>query len=228
MITLVPVNVLLAFVALAIDIGGKWALLGRRTAGVFSWDQSSYCQRWQLYLTLQEIVRGDGGKDGILSLVQGSQYLVWYFRLLGCKIGNNVCLYPTGGDPMMTEPDMVQIGDRTIVDDASLVAHINTRGEFRLNPVMVGCGCVLKSASRLLSGATMENHSIIQEHTLVLSGERVDRFSVWQGWPSNAQTPLEVHRAHIRQMFDTLTRERVMLMTPASSYNSNMYEMEMV
>lgn len=36
--------------------------------------------------------------------------LVWYFRALGCKIGKNVCLYPTGGDPMMTEPDLVMIG----------------------------------------------------------------------------------------------------------------------
>lgn len=27
----------------------------------------------------------------------GSQYLCWYYRFLGCNIGNNVCLYPNGG-----------------------------------------------------------------------------------------------------------------------------------
>ncbi len=33
-----------AGVALAVDIGGKWALLGRREPGAYSWDKSSYCQ----------------------------------------------------------------------------------------------------------------------------------------------------------------------------------------
>ena len=64
-------------------------------------------------------------------MIQGSQYLVWYFRALGANIGNNVCLYPNGGDPMMTEPDLVTIEDFVGVDDASLVGHINTRGIFR-------------------------------------------------------------------------------------------------
>ena len=49
--------------------------------------------------------------DGLLTLLNGSQYLVWYFKLLGCSIGENVCLYPNGGDPMMTEPDLVAIKD---------------------------------------------------------------------------------------------------------------------
>jgi hypothetical protein len=43
-------------------------------------------------------------------MIHGSQYLVWYFQCLGATIGKNVCLYPNGGDPMMTEPDLVTIG----------------------------------------------------------------------------------------------------------------------
>ncbi len=91
--------------------------------------------------------------------------MVWYFRALGFRIGDNVCLYPNGGDPMMTEPELVTIDDGAAVDDASLIAHINTRGVFRLNPLVVGAGCVLKSGTRLLSGANMEPHSIMLEHT---------------------------------------------------------------
>jgi hypothetical protein len=112
-------------------VTGKWALLGQREAGEYAWDQSSYCQRGPLYLTLQEIRRGERRKTGILDMIQGSQYLVWYYRALGASIGNNVCLYPNGGDPMLTEPDLVTIEDFVSVDDASLVAHINTRGIFR-------------------------------------------------------------------------------------------------
>ena len=99
---------------------------------VSAWDESSYCQRWQVYLTLQEIRRAERRRTGILDLIEGSQYLVWYFRALGASIGDNVCLYPNGGDPMMTEPDLVAIGDNASIDDASLIAHINTRGTFRL------------------------------------------------------------------------------------------------
>jgi hypothetical protein len=32
---------------------------------------------------------------------------------------------------MMTEPDLVTIEDFAAIDDASLIAHINTRGVFR-------------------------------------------------------------------------------------------------
>jgi hypothetical protein len=47
---------------------------------------------------------------------------------------------------------------------------------------------------RLLSGATMDDHSIMLEHTLVLSGETVDTGSVWQGWPAGKKFFLEDYR----------------------------------
>jgi hypothetical protein len=42
---------------------------------------------------------------------------------------------------MMTEPDLVSIGDFCSVDEASLVAHINTRGVFRYE--LDGMFCML-------------------------------------------------------------------------------------
>ena len=65
---------------------------------------------------------------------------------------------------------------------------------YRLNPLVVGEGCVCKSATRLLSGAAMENHSIMLEHTLVLAGDTVDCGQVWQGWPSKNQLNLTAYR----------------------------------
>ena len=49
-----------------------------------------------------------------------------------------------------------------------------------LNPLKVGRGCVLKSNSRLLSGATMGPNSILLEHTLVMAGDTIDAAAVWQ------------------------------------------------
>ena len=201
-----PIHLALCLFVLLIDITGKWILLGRRKAGAYPWDDSSYCQRWQMYLTLQEIRRSERRKNGILDMIQGSQYLVWYFSLLGGNIGRNVCLYPSGADPMMTEPDLVTIEDSVSIDDASLIAHINTRGVFRLNPLFIGKGCVLKSMTRLLSGAAMEKHSILLEHTLVLAGENVDIGSVWQGWPSSTTFTLSAHRDMVTKAVDAEAR----------------------
>lgn len=191
-----PLNVLIIMLSIVIDVGGKWLIIGRRTKGIYSWEFSSYCQRWQAYLTVQKI------HQGFLTLVHGSEFLCMYFRSLGATIGEEVCLYPNGGDPMMTEPELVTIGDYTSIDDASVIAHINTRGVFKLNPLNIGNRCVLKSNCRLLSGASMEDGSILLEHTLVLAGESADSNTVWQGWPSDVQMDLHDYQAHIKSNID--------------------------
>ena len=197
----IPVYACVNILSLVVDIAAKWLILGRRQKGTYPWDKSSYCQRWQMYLTIQEIRRGEGGETGVLDLIQGSEYLNMYFRALGGKVGRDVCLYPNGGDPMMTEPDLVTIGDNAAVDNASLIAHINTRGVFSLNPLNVGMGSVLKSNSRLLSGASMDDHSILLEHTLILAGDCVDTQTVWQGWPSKVSKSLKQHQDDLVRLF---------------------------
>lgn len=218
-----PLYLSMTVFALSVDIAGKWLLLGRRTQGEYPWDQSSYCQRWQLYLTLQEIRRGERHKTGILDMLQGSAYLVWYFRLLGARIGCNVCLFPNGGDPMFTEPDLVSIGDFVAIDDAAVIAHINTRGVFRLNPLVIGDGCVLKSMSRLLSGANMQSHSILLEHTLVLSGEEVEAGAVWQGWPTRQQMSLKEHRQLLEAKLDEVSRANLQSLRKSNSSSGSLY-----
>jgi acetyltransferase-like isoleucine patch superfamily enzyme len=49
----IPVHVLLSLLALCFDVAMKWILIGKRVQGYYSWEDSSYCQRWQLHLTLQ-------------------------------------------------------------------------------------------------------------------------------------------------------------------------------
>ena len=97
MIIYMPLNFVMSLFALTFDVMSKWVILGHREVGLYSWDRSSYCQRWQLYLTIQELRRGEEPNTGILDFIAGSQYLVWYFRALGCSIGKDVCLFPNGG-----------------------------------------------------------------------------------------------------------------------------------
>ena len=88
----------LSLLALSIVVATKWIIIGRRKPGVFTWDESSYCQRWQVHLTIYEILMNHHiGAFSILENLRGSYWLVLFFRALGCNIGRDVCLYPTGG-----------------------------------------------------------------------------------------------------------------------------------
>jgi carbonic anhydrase/acetyltransferase-like protein (isoleucine patch superfamily) len=161
----------------------KW-ILGRRVPGKYNWDETSFCQRWLLARCVHKIVNEE------LDLLRGTPMMSAYFRLQGANIGDAVCLYPTGADPYMTEPDLVSIGDGACVDKASLVAHSNTFGEYELRTLEVGHRATLRANSRLISGAKMAENSEMLEHTLVLPGDTVPKGQACQGWPASEYIPL--------------------------------------
>jgi acyl-CoA synthetase (AMP-forming)/AMP-acid ligase II/acetyltransferase-like isoleucine patch superfamily enzyme/acyl carrier protein len=179
-------QVVFSVLAMAICIRAKWFLFGQREKGDYDWDKSSYCQRWQIFLTIERIRRTRIGGEDILGLLTGTAYVSQYYRLQGSKIGENCALF-AGGEMSVpfTEPDLLTIGDQVAVDDASLVAHINSRGNFKLNPLFIGDRCVLRTGSRVLSGATMEDDSCLLEHTLVMGGDETEAGTTCQGWPAD-------------------------------------------
>jgi acyl-CoA synthetase (AMP-forming)/AMP-acid ligase II/acetyltransferase-like isoleucine patch superfamily enzyme/acyl carrier protein len=180
-------QVIFTIQALALSISVKWMVAGQREPGDYDWDKSSYCQRWQLLLTADRIRRKNGGGEDILTSLTGTFFFVLFYRLQGAIIGKDCALF-AGGEvsTAFTEPDLLNLGDRVAVDDASLVAHINTRGNFKLNPLVVGDRCILRTGSRLLSGASMGNDSCLLEHTLIMAGDEVDVGATCQGWPADA------------------------------------------
>jgi len=138
-------------------------------------------------LTIERIRREDVDGEDILAMVTGTYYCAQYFRLLGAKIGKDCALFAGGALSLpFTEPDLLTLGDRVAVDDASLIAHINSRGNFNLNALVVGDRGVLRTGSRLLSGATMGKDTCLLEHTLVMAGDEVEDGATCQGWPANA------------------------------------------
>jgi acyl-CoA synthetase (AMP-forming)/AMP-acid ligase II/acetyltransferase-like isoleucine patch superfamily enzyme/acyl carrier protein len=179
-------QVLFSILAMVVCICAKWLLFGQREKGDYDWDKSSYCQRWQIFLTIERIRRTHIGGDDILRLLTGTSYLSLYYRLQGAKIGPDCALF-AGGEMSVpfTEPDLLTLGSRVAVDDASLVSHINSRGNFKLNPLNIGDRCVLRTGSRVLSGATMEDDSCLLEHTLVMGGDETEKGTTCQGWPAD-------------------------------------------
>lgn len=182
-----------ACAATAAVIAMKWILMGRRKQGSYDWDKSSYCQRWQVLLTIERLRHNCYGGNGIIGMLTGTHYAALYMRALGATIGKDCALW-AGGKPtlLFTEPDLVTLGDRVCVDDASLVAHVNSHGHFNLNPLVVGSGSVLRSGSQLLSGAQMGEEVCLLEHTLVMAGDVVDDGGTQQGWPADAFDEIRV------------------------------------
>ena len=183
---MIPIMAAQTVLALALVAAAKWSLMGRRQPGKYDWDTSSYCQRWQLLLTVERIRRHCYSGNGVIGLLTGSHFAVLYFRALGATIGQDCALWAGGHTSLLfTEPDLLTLGDRVAVDDASLVAHINSRGNFSLNALSVGDRSVLRSGSRLLSGATMGKDSCLLEHTLIMAGDVAEEGATYQGWPAD-------------------------------------------
>ncbi|PLB33705.1 acetyl-CoA synthetase-like protein [Aspergillus candidus] len=178
-------SIVQAVIAMVVVIAGKWAIMGRRQEGEYHWDRSSYNQRWQAYLAVERLIKKCYGRSGVLGLLTGTHWLVIYLRALGANIGRDCAIHANGNPSLpITEPDLLTLGDRVAVDDASLVAHLNSRGDFELHPLSVGDRSVMRSGTRLLSAASMGSDACLLEHTLVLSGDHVDDGLTLQGWPA--------------------------------------------
>lgn len=117
---------------------------------------------------------------------------MWFYRKQGAQIGANVCLYPNGADPMMEEPDLLHIGDDAHIDQAVLIAHLNTRGERMMGPIQIGAGACLRTASRVMMMSVVGERSTLLEGTLVLAGDSSSPSSTWSGWPGEAITPAAI------------------------------------
>jgi acetyltransferase-like isoleucine patch superfamily enzyme len=167
---------------LVIELTAKWGFMGRRQPGRYNYDTSSYAQRWELYQLTAKIRKLS--RLNLLQFLMGTPYMNWYFRWNGGNIGKDCCLYPAGADPFMPEPELVIIGDRCVVDCASIVAHLNTRGNFELVPITIEADCTLRTRSRIQQGVLMETGSMILEKSLAMTGEIIDARTVWQGGPA--------------------------------------------
>jgi len=171
-----------AIFCFAIEISAKWAFIGRRREGRHNWDTSKYCQNWEFYQIMGQVRKLN--RVMTTDLLAGTPYISMYYSALGSSIGKDVCLYPAGADPSMPEPELVKIGDRCAVDVASIVAHLNTRGNFELVRIELENNVTLRTRSRIQQGVIMEEGAMLLEKSLALTGEIIDSESVWQGAPA--------------------------------------------
>ena len=57
---------------------------------------------------------------------------------------------------------------------------------YRVVPILTALSrCALRTGSRLLSGAQMEDYSMLLEHALLASGDIAEAGAVYAGWPAH-------------------------------------------
>ena len=173
------VRVMICF---AVEISAKWILVGERKEGRYNWDSSTYGQNWEFYQIMGQVRKLH--RVMTTDLLAGTPYISMYYSALGATIGKDVCLYPAGADPSMPEPDLITIGEGCVVDVASIVAHLNTRGNFELVKIKLEENVTLRTRSRIQQGVIMEEGAMLLEKSLALTGEIIDSECVWQGAPA--------------------------------------------
>jgi hypothetical protein len=165
-----------------IEVLSKWAIMGQRKEGRYNYDCSSYCQNWELYQIISRVRMN--GRMNIMDFLSGTPFLTAFFRALGLKAGKDCCLYPTGGDPYMPEPDLVVMGDRCVIDCSSIICHLNTRGNFELAKIVLENNVTLRTRSRIQQGVHMESNCMMLEKSLAMTGEVIESDSIWVGAPA--------------------------------------------
>ena len=66
---------------------------------------------------------------------------------------------------MMTEPDLVRVGDGACVNGAHVICHTNTRGTFALERIVVGARATLCNDARAMGGVVVEEDATHDSHT---------------------------------------------------------------
>jgi acetyltransferase-like isoleucine patch superfamily enzyme len=187
-------NLFRIFIWVVVELTAKWTLIGKREEGRYNYDTSSYAQRWEIYQLICKVRKFS--RLNFLDFFSGTPFMAMYFRWNGGTIGKDCCLYPAGADPFMPEPDLVLLGDRCVVDCASLVCHLNTRGNFELVKIVIESDCTLRARSRAQQAVFMEEGSQLLEKSLAMTGEVIEANSVWQGSPASWWFQLEKDDYH--------------------------------
>jgi len=152
----------------------KFCVIGTYTVQDASYYDSLHI-RWVLMMTCVSAI------DNVLDSIQGTFLAPLLFRILGAKIGHDVCLFYSA----VIEFDLLNIGDYASTgEDCDLTAHTVENMVVKFAPVTIGEGCDMGANAVLMPAAIMEPWSTLLEGSQVLKGETVGSGEVWRGLPA--------------------------------------------
>ena len=162
--------------ACAIVLVTKWVVIGRFKPGNFPlW--SLYVWRTELVERLEENL----AEPLLVNLLWGTVWIRVWYRLLGASIGKRA--YISGA--IITEPDLVRIGDDVTLEDGCTVqAHLFQDRIRACGPVRIGDRCSLGSNSVILLGGEMGDRATLNALSLLMREESLPPKTHWVGIPA--------------------------------------------
>jgi len=163
------------FLACLLVLACKWIVMGRFTVGKHTL-YSFHVWRTELIERLEEGV----AEPMLLLGAAGTALTAWWYTLMGATVGKR----PFLNHCIITEPDLVKIGDYSSIDQgATIQAHLFQDRVRTMEKVNIGSHCDIGCNSVVLLGSEIGDEvslgamSLLMQHESVPSGE-------WHGSPA--------------------------------------------
>ncbi len=105
---------------------------------------------------------------------------IWYYRLLGAKIGRGVQL-----NAQLIDCWLVEIDDHAVIGGGvTIVPHVAEDGLLKLKRVKVGKNATVGMGSLIMPGVEIGEGALIGAHSVVLSNKKIPPHTVWVGNPA--------------------------------------------
>jgi non-ribosomal peptide synthetase-like protein len=159
-------------IMLAIGLAAKWLVIGRLIPGeypLWGW----YYFRWWFVRRMLEVVPAH--------YLGGTPLMVFYYRLLGARIGHSVHL----SDDTIDAPDCVEIGDDTSFSPgATLSCWRVENGRLKIGRLQIGRGCFVGANSSIAAGAVLGDGAELGDLSMLPGGATVPAAQKWAGSPA--------------------------------------------
>lgn len=163
----------LAFCALVVAL--KTVTLSKVRAGTYPFFSMTVV-RWAFFGSLVTIANAL-----FVRFVIGTDFIVWWYRALGAKIGRRVTITSLS----VGDWDLVEIGDDAFVSaEVKLLAHVGEMGKLKLIPTRIGARCTVGIASTIFAGTQMEDGVVLGAHAVAPKNARFEADTIYGGVPA--------------------------------------------
>lgn len=116
-----------------------------------------------------------------LGLTRSTPINVFFYRLMGMKVGKNVIINTT----IVHDVDLIEIGDNTVIGgDAAILGHIGEGNRLIRKRVKIGKGVTIGQYATISCGVEIGDNSVIGAHTFIPKDRKIPPNEVWAGIPA--------------------------------------------
>ncbi|MEQ1693569.1 MAG: aminotransferase class I/II-fold pyridoxal phosphate-dependent enzyme, partial [Gemmatimonas sp.] len=153
----------------------KYLVRGRAAQGSYPFF-SIVVARWAFITQVSKVAH-----ELFVFWVMGTDFIVWWYRLLGARIGQRVTINTV----FVYDWDLLEIGDDSFIGGRStLMGHIGQKGRVAFAPTTIGKRCTIGQDTTVFAGVVMEDGAVLGANSLALEGQHLRSGGVYLGVPA--------------------------------------------